>query len=136
MRQPKIPINYVLCYRNLHKQLFSVVSANTKKVMGHVPLVLLHDVTFRVSEKGRQRVIKEKRKNVHSKVVGKISYDFGQEALVASCGIEVTYNPYLFDSFVTVGEKKSLQSAEWVLLYNGKQIKVLNPIFKGELNDF
>jgi hypothetical protein len=42
------------------------------KVIAHVDNIIVANPTFKVSEAGRQRVFKEKRKNVHAGVVGEI----------------------------------------------------------------
>ena len=93
----------VFVYFNLHKKVFSVkaLEGDMKgRVVAHRNEVTLHDVTFKVSEAGRQRVLREKRKNVHAGAVGQ-----WDDRLQLVIGPEVTYNPYKYDSFVTrVGE--------------------------------
>jgi hypothetical protein len=54
-----------------------------------------------VSEAGRQRVIREQRKNVHAGVKGELVWtdtDSRQSGTVL--GNKVTYNPYKFKTFV------------------------------------
>lgn len=63
----------VFVYFNLHKKLFSIKAlegSNKGRVIAHSSSVSLKDASCKVSEAGRQRVIKEKRKNVHAGVVG------------------------------------------------------------------
>lgn len=87
----------VFVYFNLHKKLFSVraLEGNMKgRVIAHVNEVHLSDAVFKVSEAGRQRVIREQRKNVHAGVVGKLVPSF------CGTGTQVTYNPYLYSTFV------------------------------------
>lgn len=86
----------VFVYRNLHKKCYSVKSLKTGRVIAHVDSIDLINVSFRVSQAGRNRVLREKRKNVHAGVVGYVSCPLGAEHSVS-----VTYNPYKFDSFVT-----------------------------------
>jgi hypothetical protein len=64
----------VRVYRNLANGLLSVQSKikGSWKVAGHAESLLLYDVDFKVSEKGRQRVITHKRKNVHAFVYGNL----------------------------------------------------------------
>lgn len=60
-------------YFNLHKRMWSVQLKNARGnwyVAFHARAVLLHHVQWRVSEAGRQRVIREQRKNVHAFAVG------------------------------------------------------------------
>lgn len=75
-------------YRNLHNGLLSVRDAKTKKVIGHAHAVQLSNVTLRVSEAGRQRAVREGRRNVHAFAVG-----VETDGLMAS-GERVTYNPF------------------------------------------
>ena len=89
-------------YYNLHKRKLSIqqkqINASGKlvwKVVRHSNLIILQDAKFKVSEAGRQRVIKEKRKNVHAFVTG---YECN-DPMVMEDG-KVFYNPYKFSSFV------------------------------------
>ena len=66
--------NGLLCdvYLNLHKTGFLSVRAaegpDKGRVVGHVSAIQLEDCSFRVSEAGRQRVIRDRCKNVHATV--------------------------------------------------------------------
>jgi hypothetical protein len=60
-------------YWNLHRDVFSVRSRRREdygKVIAHVDEFTLWDVKFVVNESGRQRVLAERRKNVHALVRG------------------------------------------------------------------
>lgn len=94
-KQYKLP-RKVKVYFNLHKKCFSVQDYKTRLVIDHVNKINLHDAEFRVSESGRQRVLREKRKNVHAFVVGYISESELENKKA------VTYNPYKFKSFMAV----------------------------------
>lgn len=88
----------VFVYYNLHKKVFSVRALEGDRrglVIAHVREIGLTDVTFKVSEAGRQRVLRERKKNVHAGVVGQWSGLHDQNGLEA-----VTYNPYRYSSFV------------------------------------
>ena len=63
----------VQVYRNLHNRLLSIQDAKTGLVIGHATTVDLKDATFIVREAGRQRVLKEKKKNVHAFVKGTLT---------------------------------------------------------------
>jgi hypothetical protein len=83
----------------------------------------MSDCEFKVSEKGRQRVIQEQRKNVHAGVVGTVlavnlSLDDLDDQLNELT--ELTYNPYLYDSFVTKETKQKVVKAETVYLLKKK----------------
>ncbi len=82
-------------YWNLHKRLFSVRDRKTRKVIAHRSSIHLTDVSFHVSEAGRQRVLREQRKNVHATVRGTTgsSDHTGKMSFVR-------YNPYAYATFV------------------------------------
>lgn len=85
----------VYVYRNLHRKCYSVKCLITKRVIFHTDSIHLSNVQFRVGKKGRERVLREKQKNVHAGVVGYITEDSLQDARVV-----VKYNPYKYSSFV------------------------------------
>lgn len=94
----------VFIYFNLHKKLFSVKALEGKdkgRVVAHVDSAMVYGATFKVSEAGRQRVLREKRKNVHAGVVGEW---FGGGQLLAGhlarTATPITYNPYKYSTFV------------------------------------
>ena len=67
----------VKVYFNLNLDCLSVIDAETGLLYCHAHRVELHDAKFRVQEAGRQRVLRDKRKNVHAYVVGKC-HDIGE----------------------------------------------------------
>lgn len=105
----------VFVYFNLHKKLWSVRSVKTGKVIAHVRHIRLKDVTFKVSEAGRQRVLREKRKNVHAGVLGTVVEDWEQIPLFIKPE-PVTYNPYKYSSFVTCASQTPIETAEQAVL--------------------
>ncbi len=88
-------------YWNLHKNVFSVKYKG--KVIAHLTNFYGTNCEFRVSEKGRQRVLAEKKKNVHSYVVCD-SYAEGDFNPLGPCKLDmqgrVRYNPYKGPNFV------------------------------------
>ena len=97
-------------YRNLHNGLISIRDAKTKHVLGHATNVCLTDVTFKVSQAGRERVLKEKRKNVHAIVKGRLQSNLEGFTMP----LLATYNPYKYDSFVNAQTEQALQAASKV----------------------
>lgn len=92
----------VFVYCNLHKHCWSVKALEGDykgRVIGHYHSIVLSDGLLRVSQAGRIRVLKEKRKNVHAGCQGEIliSNETLPDCLTWR---EVTYNPYKYDSFV------------------------------------
>lgn len=112
-------------YRNLHNGKLSLMDVQTNTVVGHADSVQLCAVNFRVGEAGRQRVIKEGRKNVHAFIVGCVTRVDGFEPFkgrdvvtydTISSGEppepqQATYNPYLVSSFVNVETKAPVMKA-------------------------
>lgn len=88
----------VMVYKNLHNELWSIKDAKTGLVLGHTSELTLNDCSFVVSQRGRKRVLEEKRKYVHAYVVGHYHSD---RAIDNEGGIEVTYNPYKDSHFTT-----------------------------------
>lgn len=102
----------VFVYYNLHRHMWSIKAlegANKGRVIGHASGVYLSDVTPKVSEAGRQRVIREKRKNVHAGLVGNLMCVtdgplFNTRPYVGtmhhtSGARGITYNPYRAGAF-------------------------------------
>lgn len=97
-------------YRNLHNGLISIRDAKTKHVLGHATSVCLTDATFKVSQAGRERVLAEKRKNVHAVVKGRLQGNLEGFTMP----LLATYNPYKYDSFVNAKTEEALQAASKV----------------------
>lgn len=98
----------VYVYWNLHKDRYSVRRGT--RVQRHADFVHLENVKFSVSESGRQRVIREKRKNVHAGVRGE---DRAPKTAPSTRGWRrITYDPYRFDHFVTVSGERPVVGAD------------------------
>ena len=80
-------------YFNLRKNLFSV--RQNGLVVAHERCVVLEDVVFKVSQAGRARVLREKRKNVHAFVKGVLSKQY-----VDKYDGLARYNPYETETFL------------------------------------
>jgi len=112
----------VFVYFNLHRKLFSIkaLEGDMKgRVIAHRQHVLLNDATFKVSEAGRQRVIRERRKNVHAGVSGTWFEDDVQGKTSAFIGINgsaIMYNPYRYSTFVHLYGEHPITSARLVAL--------------------
>ena len=109
----------VFVYFNLRRKLWSVKALegpDKGRVILWAPTVLLAQVTPKVSQAGRQRVLRDKRKNVHAGLVGYL-VNAGTERLeLPSQSTEITYNPYTFTTFVRTTDHKQFHSAGWALL--------------------
>jgi hypothetical protein len=103
-------------YFNLHKHLFSMVQNGL--VVLHSESIVLTEVTFKVSEAGRQRVLRERRKNVHAKVYG--DFQGTWEGDIPEDFRRAHYNPYDFDSFVDRETLEPIFEANEVILQDKK----------------
>ena len=95
-------------YRNLHKKCFSV--RRKGRVIEYIYDSGLHhrrvelyliNAQFVVQPAGRERVRREKRKNVHAFVRG-TAMPFGglhRKSLIGNCVSTITYNPYTMNTF-------------------------------------
>jgi len=107
----------VFVYFNLHKKCFSIKAlegALKGRVVAHRDNVLLFHTTFKVSQAGRERVLREQRKNVHAGVVGNwycTGYDQDTLSTVKERGELVTYNPYKYTSFVYKEDESEADTA-------------------------
>ncbi len=106
----------VRVYYNLRKKCFSIKFKGLVKA--HVDSVNLTDVKFIVSEAGRQRVLREKQKNVHAYVEGVVVAE-----PVTHGGRLITYNPYFVDSFIDKKSKDPIENADACFM-TGKEIWV------------
>ena len=148
----------VKVYYNLQKDCLSVIDAETGLLYCHAHRVELHNAKFRVQLAGRNRVVKEKRKNVHAYIVGDC-HDIGEVSkerhrLVRGkvekyeiCQCEgtmwcdecipesaeqfrhATYNPYKHDTFVDDVSGESLFKSERVVIRDKTAIGPLYNIF-------
>ena len=114
-------------YFNLHRKLFSIRACegpNKGRVIAHRETVTLLHPQFKVSQAGRARVLREKRKNVHATVRGTwmLAGQFKSKVMqerVQKRGVEITYNPYKMSSFSywnDIGELHGFHHAEAAFL--------------------
>ena len=117
-----IPKGRVQVYYNLHKKCLSI--RHKGKVIEHAQEVTLTDARFHVQQAGRERVLKQKRKNVHAYVSGKLKESFWFTQSPSYTWIakqRVTYNPYKYKNFVDKKTLEPVTSAE-VVHISGKRI--------------
>jgi hypothetical protein len=97
LREHKWSVSY---YSHLKKGWRVIRDEDGKQVL--YTKVVLRDVTFKVNENGRQRVLKEKCKNVHAWMEGVVlALDTENTEVNVPCGVKVKYNPYYFNQFYT-----------------------------------
>ena len=115
--------HYVYVYKNLHKDCWSVKQHGLVKA--HISKdeeVGLWDCYFHVDIKGREKVLKEKRKNVHAFVKGYLqdAEKVSTNPLVMTKEVEVTYNPYKYETFVDKSDESFVYYADEVKLTHNK----------------
>jgi hypothetical protein len=113
-------------YRNLHKNLFSIQDYIEEKkgyrVTDRVSMAVLNDVEFVVYQSGREKVLRERKKNVHAFVLAD-SYDVRVVGRLDTNSMrEIYYNPYEYNSFVykDTGESLNGKKLKKVLIINNK----------------
>ena len=95
-------------YFNLHKRVFSIRSCRTGRVIHHAKHVHIVNPKFVVREGGRQRVLRERKKNVHAFVRGNLTAFKDNPSRLADT---IGYNPYKYDSFVNVTDEEPVYKA-------------------------
>lgn len=122
-------MNKVFVYWNLHRNLWSVKDLVTGRVIMRTTKLTLENATFKVSEAGRQRVLREKRKNVHAGVTGyivaagiQVAKDNNNEEIVTSQA--VTYNPYNGPDFVFRNSGDVIKTAKYVQFDSSRKVTV------------
>jgi hypothetical protein len=108
----------VFVYFNLHKKCWSVKALEGPRkgrVVQHAKTVALHNVTFKVSEAGRQRVLREKKKNVHAGAVGTLDV-YSYETSSVDGLTKVSYNPYKAGHFVNKETNEPVHTAQYAYL--------------------
>lgn len=111
----------VFVYYNLHRKMWSVRAMDGPskgRVIAHKHTVLLRDAVPKVSEAGRQRVLKEKRKNVHAGIVGTMIESF--PGPTRGLRTPITYNPYRGDGFTYSDTGDSYTGSRGALMTRGK----------------
>ena len=99
-------------YKNLHKNCWSVRDNKTGKVIDHVRNIHIKDATLVVRPAGRERVLREQRKNVHAFVKGEINTVGGVPINIC----EVVYNPYKHTTFIEKVSGNPIHNAKNVFL--------------------
>ncbi|AXH48853.1 hypothetical protein SEA_STEAMY_79 [Mycobacterium phage Steamy] len=110
----------VFVYWNLHRKMWSVKALEGPD-KGRVVLrtngpVVLRRVTAKVSEAGRQRVLREGKKNVHAGIVGE--YMGGSAAALTPDARLVTYRPYLQGHFTYTDDGSKYEGSDLAILDN------------------
>lgn len=110
----------VFVYFNLHKKCWSVKALEGDRkglVIAHTQALALEHCQFKVSEAGRQRVLAERRKNIHAGVVGYVTEGFEP----GLCTNPISYNPYKAGHFYNKLTDEPVFHASMVTM-NGRSV--------------
>ena len=110
----------VFVYKNLHKNCWSVRQDGLVKAHSDGSPISIYSATMKVNQKGRERVIREKSKNVHAGVSGYLRFYLDTVWHGWVDMIQITYNPYKYTSFVDVENKKPRWLSSFCKLYQNK----------------
>ena len=105
-------------YRNLNNKCFSIKQKGL--VVAHADNFIIHSVKTKISQKGRERVLKEKRKTVHAVLVSNNFEKVDKDSIDISKLDELYYEPYTLDSFINKRTGERLESIDSVYLTDGK----------------
>lgn len=112
-------------YKNTHRDTFSIRSREKDsygKVIGHTNSIFLRNVRFVVSQAGKNRVRREKKKNVHAVLRAETFFPRWSEkfyCLTLDNPVVSTYNPYCNDTFVVKSTSLPIIFAPMVRIKNG-----------------
>lgn len=108
-----------MVYKNLHKDCWSAKSTKTGLLLFHCNSLLLKNATFKVSKKGRQRVLANRSKNVHAGVVGTVCIANYEEDRFKE---RVRYNPYETETFIKACDKTQVTEELFAYFSNLGQV--------------
>jgi hypothetical protein len=99
-------------------------SPNYGLIVGYEDCTILCNCRFVVNEKSRQRVLRERSKNVHAWVVGHgvdvKSFNFDMDKLRPSY-----YNPYEVNSFIDLETNKKVDEASVVVFHRDFRVSYM-----------
>ena len=118
------PKKRVQVYFNLPKRVWSVRQSGL--VVEHTKAIVLRDVRFLVGKAGREKVLKEQRKNVHAYASGYVCKPEDLPTIPERINA-VTYNPYKHETFVYVENGAACLTADYAEL----QLENKRPVVEG-----
>lgn len=106
----------VEAYRNLTNGTFSIRDSKTKLVQCYCESVALTEVELKVSQKSRERAVRDGQRNVHAFVKGRfLKYHVNTQGMK-----EATYNPFKYETFVDKETEEPIHTARLVVLKDKK----------------
>ncbi len=118
---------YVRVHRNLHRNKFNIstyIKGVGWRLHSYADTCTLEDVTFKVNQGGRMRVIREGKKNVHAFLYGNLTDEvyFGDFFGIKKNenAQQISYNPFRNDSFGSYDTGEATFYAPKAILIEGK----------------
>lgn len=118
-------------YYNLHEKCLSVRHTSRGAKVRHASAIIINDVRLAVQPAGREKVIREKKKNVHAYLRGEPVYirevEFTDDGDLTDNNMwrhgyrPITYNPYKYESFVYADTGEPIYEAKQLVVI-GKNI--------------
>jgi hypothetical protein len=107
------------CYRNLNNGLISIRQriGNRWLVVGHSDNLIIKNLTFKVSEASRQRVIRTGQKNVHAFACGIL---IAQKLDYLPLLKEISYDPYTLPFFAWRGTDLRIDRADLLVVIDNQ----------------
>ena len=125
---------YVQVYRNLNKRLHDGDHGPVYSVRGsdglvkcHTCHLVLRDCTFRVSDKGNERVRDEQRKNGHAYIQG-VDCHNQIDCMWIYDSVPITYDPYKYKTFVRKDTGQPVDKAKVVVFGCGERAREVRAI--------
>ena len=134
----------VRVYYNINRSVWSIKAMDGEfkgKVIGHADAVVLSDAHTVVSEVGRQRVLRERRKNVHAYIDGQLQQVSGYQKRLMTPKLAqgypegmsqltfLYYNPYRVSHFMwaLAGGSSEGQTLSLVYLRPDRKVEAVRP---------
>lgn len=122
-------------YRNLNNGKLSIRQKGI--VYGYCNRIMLQQCRFVVSEAGRNRVLREQRKNVHAYITGYLVPFASDEVFVEKEDASVTYNPYNKGYFYFRETEEAVYETDKAVVYSDGRMFISEQVHiapEGELN--
>ena len=111
-------------YFNLHKHVFSIqhkIPGKGWRLWKHTNNLIAEGCTFKVYESRRQKVLRERQKNVHAYIIcEKITENCNLDNNFCVYNNRISYNPYKFPNFYNKTTEEKIDSVQKIYLNNGK----------------
>jgi len=119
----------VYVYRNLRQDCWSVkalTGTRSGRVIAHMRTFHIYGpLAFRVSEAGRQRVLRTGRKSVHAGIVGHLAY---LTSALHQSEAHCRYNPRTQEHFTNLDGRELVGGH--IALFHLTGVKILEPIYR------